>query len=310
MIARSLAERGTRVAVGYRTSVKAARSLAEDLPDAIAVELDVTDEDSVKTACRSVREHLDTIAVLVNCAGITRDGLSLRMSAGDWQDVIDTDLSGPFRCAKQVLPGMVSRRYGRIITIGSISGVLGPPGQANYAAAKAGLAGMTKTLSREVARRGITVNVVAPGLVASPLAEHMDPALRQMYTALTATGREVEPQDVARAISFCIDCPSLTGQVIDRRRRHLAWDEDDQSPERLEQEFADLLASEFAVNREDIKPSMHLLEDLNLDSLDLMATIATFEDRYSISVPDDEIPEMLTFGKYTERLAARVQALA
>jgi len=214
VIATHLAQRGTRVAVGYRASATAARNLAEGLTGAIAVELDVTDEDSVKAACQSVREQLGTVAVLVNCAGITRDSLSMRMSATDWKDVIETDLSGPFRCAKQVLPGMLARRHGRIVTIGSISGALGPPGQTNYAAAKAGLVGMTKALSREVAHRGITVNVVAPGLVKSPLAERLDPALRQIYTSLTATGREVEPEDVARAVLFCVDCPSLTGQVI------------------------------------------------------------------------------------------------
>ncbi len=214
VISTRLAERGTRVAVGYRAGAKAACGLAESLPGAIAVELDVTSDDSVKAACQSVREQLGSIAVLVNCAGITRDGVSLRMSASDWQDVIETDLSGPFRCAKQVLPGMLAKRFGRIVTIGSISGVLGPPGQANYAAAKAGLVGMTKALSREVARRGITVNVVAPGLVVSPLGEGLDPGLRQLYSALTATGREVEPEDVAHAILFCVDCPSLTGQVI------------------------------------------------------------------------------------------------
>jgi 3-oxoacyl-[acyl-carrier protein] reductase len=214
VIATHLAERGTRVAVGYRTSRTTAERLAASLPDAIAVELDVTDSDSVSAGCQSVRDQLGAIAILVNCAGITRDSLSIRMTSTDWQDVIETNLSGPFRCAKQVLPGMLAKRFGRIVTIGSVSSTLGPPGQANYAAAKAGLAGMTKTLSREVARRDITVNVVAPGLVHSPLTETLDPALREQYLAMTATGREVEPHDVARAVLFCVDCPSLTGQVI------------------------------------------------------------------------------------------------
>jgi 3-oxoacyl-[acyl-carrier protein] reductase len=214
VIAAQLAERGMSMAIGYRSSAEAAEKLAASLPDAIAVGLDVTDRDSVKNAFQGVREQLGPVTVLVNSAGITRDALTMRMSPSEWQEVIDTDLTGPFNCIKQALPGMVTQRFGRVVTVGSISGSLGPPGQANYAAAKAGLAGMTKTLSREVARRGITVNVVAPGLVESPLAEQLDPRLRELYTGMTATGREVTSEDVACAILFCVDCSSLTGQVI------------------------------------------------------------------------------------------------
>jgi 3-oxoacyl-[acyl-carrier protein] reductase len=214
VIATRLAESGAHVAVGYRSSEEAAQTLAAEVPVGLAVKLDVTNSDSVKDAFEAAREQLGTVTILVNCAGITSDNLAMRMSATEWQEVIDTDLSGPFRCIKQALPGMIAARFGRVITIGSISGSLGPPGQANYAAAKAGLVGMTKTLSREVARRGITVNVVAPGLVKSPLAEQLDPALRQLYTNMTATRSEVDPEDVARAILFCVDCSSLTGQVI------------------------------------------------------------------------------------------------
>lgn len=214
VIATLLAERGARVAIGYASSAGAARSLAQQLPAAMAVELDVTDGESIQAAFRAVAEGLGTTTILVNCAGIVRDRPSLRMHAEDWRDVIDTNLSGAFHCAKRALPGMLSERFGRIVTIGSISGALGPAGQTNYAAAKAGLTGMTKALSREVARRGITVNVIAPGMVRSPLSEQLDPRLRELYTSMSATGREVEPEDVARAVLFCVECPSLTGQVI------------------------------------------------------------------------------------------------
>jgi 3-oxoacyl-[acyl-carrier protein] reductase len=212
--ARWLAEREIHIAVGYRGSAQAAQTLAADLPRAIAVQLDVTDGESIRTAFQTVREQLGTVTILVNSAGITRDNLTMRMSPDEWEEVIDTDLSGPFRCIKQALPGMVAQRFGRIVTVGSISGVLGPVGQANYAAAKAGLAGMSKSVSREVGKRGITVNVVAPGLVKSPLSEQLDPGLRQLYASMAATGREVDPADVARAILFCVECSSLTGQVI------------------------------------------------------------------------------------------------
>jgi 3-oxoacyl-[acyl-carrier protein] reductase len=213
-IATLLAERGARVAVGYSSRADAAQSLAGQLPDAIPVELDVADGESIQAAFRAVAEGLGTTTILVNCAGIVRDRPSVRMHASDWQEVIDTNLSGAFHCAKRALPGMFSERFGRIVTIGSISGAIGPAGQANYAAAKAGLTGMTKALSREVARRGVTVNVIAPGLVSSPLSERLDPRLRELYASMSATRREVDPRDVARAVLFCVECPSLTGQVI------------------------------------------------------------------------------------------------
>src|SRR5215471_6058501 len=129
------------------------------------VNLDVTSPDSIKDAFSHVLKEKTRIDVLVNNAGITRDGLAVRMKAADWDAVLDANLSGSFRCIQQVLPGMMRNRWGRIINISSVVGQAGSAGQANYAASKAGMIGMTKSLAQEMASRGITVNAVAPGYI-------------------------------------------------------------------------------------------------------------------------------------------------
>ena len=214
LIAEALGECGLRVAVGYRGNEAGAAEVAARLPEATTVRLDVTDPSSVETAFGAVRERFGPVTVLVNAAGILRDRPVVRMRQDDWQDVIDTNLTGAFQCAKQAVPGMLAARFGRIVSIGSISGVLGPAGQANYAAAKAGLLGMSRSLAREVGRHGVTVNVVAPGLLPSALTEQVGAKLWESYRDLAATRKLVDPADVARAVRFCLDCPSLTGQQI------------------------------------------------------------------------------------------------
>ena len=132
----------------------------------------------------------------------------------EWDDVLAVNLSGPFFCIRRVLPSMLSAGWGRIVSIGSIAGQLGSPGQVAYATAKAGLVGMAKTLSREVARKGVTVNVVSPGLVASPLSSDVTESYRQQLRQLSGTGGETSPASVAAAVGLCLDASSLTGQVI------------------------------------------------------------------------------------------------
>ena len=142
------------------------------------------------------------LAILVNNAGLTRDGLALRMKDEDWQTVLDVDLTAPFRLARAALRGMLRRRAGRIIGIGSIVGATGNPGQVNYAAAKAGLAGMTRALAQEVASRGITVNLIAPGFVATAMTDALDAAQREKLAAAIPLGRLGQPEDVAAAAVY------------------------------------------------------------------------------------------------------------
>lgn len=213
--ARMLAARGIRVAVGYRHDKGAADDVARDCADSITVPVDVTDPDSVTEAFARVQEVLGPVTVLVAAAGVTRDRPLLRMRDRDWNEVIETDLTGAFYCVRAALPGMVAARFGRIICIGSVSSRVGIAGQANYAAAKAGLAGLVRTVAREGGRHGVTANVVAPGLLESKMTAGIPDRQLDRYRELAATGNLVDATDAARVVMVCVESASLTGQVID-----------------------------------------------------------------------------------------------
>lgn len=173
-IARALHAQGAEVALtGRRESELAA--LAEALGDRVTViPADLSDPEAPAALVEKVEAELGGLDILVNNAGLTRDGLALRMGDKDWSDVLEVDLTAPFRLARASLRGMMKRRSGRIVSIASIVGVTGNPGQANYAAAKAGLIGMSKSLAQEVATRGVTVNVVAPGFVKTAMTDALN----------------------------------------------------------------------------------------------------------------------------------------
>ncbi|MBN9509264.1 MAG: 3-oxoacyl-ACP reductase FabG [Alphaproteobacteria bacterium] len=168
-----------------------------DLADAAAAEALVTAAETAAAAAGG-----GPLAILVNNAGLTRDGLALRMKDADWQTVLDVDLTAPFRLARAALRGMLRRRAGRIIGIGSVVGSTGNAGQANYAAAKAGLAGLTKALAQEVASRGVTVNLIAPGFVATRMTDALPEEQRSRLAAAIPLGRLGEPADVAAAVAY------------------------------------------------------------------------------------------------------------
>ena len=168
-----------------------------DLADAAAAEALVTAAEAAGVAAGG-----GPLAILVNNAGLTRDGLALRMKDSDWQAVLDVDLTAPFRLARAALRGMLRRRAGRIIGIGSVVGSTGNAGQANYAAAKAGLVGLTKALAQEVASRGITVNLIAPGFVATRMTDALPEEQRTRLAAAIPLGRLGEPADVAAAVAY------------------------------------------------------------------------------------------------------------
>ncbi len=181
-----------------------------DALDALAAELgerahpapaDLRDP-AAPDALIAAAEAIGPLHVLVNNAGLTRDGLAMRMKDADWQAVLEVDLTAPFRLARAVLRGMLRRRAGRIIGIGSIVGATGNPGQANYAAAKAGLAGMTKALAQEVASRGITVNLIAPGFVETPMTASLTEAQQARLREGIPLGRMGTPADVAAAVAY------------------------------------------------------------------------------------------------------------
>jgi 3-oxoacyl-[acyl-carrier protein] reductase len=219
-VAEHLAGLGHRVAVNYRSSEAEAEAVASAITaaggEAVAVGADVSDEAAVAALFATVEERLGPVEILVNNAGITRDGLLLRMGSADWDAVLAADLRSAFLCTRAALRGMVRARWGRIISIGSVAGLAGNAGQANYAAAKAGLVGFTKAVAREVGSRGITVNVVAPGFIETDMTAALGDPAREAARQAIALGRFGTPQEVAAAVGYLASGPAayVTGQVM------------------------------------------------------------------------------------------------
>jgi 3-oxoacyl-[acyl-carrier protein] reductase len=219
-IALRLAKEGARVASVSRTESNAQKtadeinSLRADAAKAYAV--DVADQAAVQKAAAEIFEQFGRVDILVNNAGVTRDGLSMRMSMDDWDTVLNTNLKGAFNFTQAVMRPMIKQRSGRIINISSIAGLTGNAGQANYAASKAGLIGLTKTLARELASRGITVNAVAPGLIETDMTTVLSDEIRQNILKNVPLGKLGEPEDIAGAVAYLASAEAkyITGQVL------------------------------------------------------------------------------------------------
>uniref|UniRef100_Q01ZK4 3-oxoacyl-[acyl-carrier-protein] reductase n=1 Tax=Solibacter usitatus (strain Ellin6076) TaxID=234267 RepID=Q01ZK4_SOLUE len=184
--------------------------------EAITMNLDVTSPESVKEAFSKTLKDKTRIDVLVNNAGITRDGLSLRMKQADWDLVMNINLNGAFRCAQQVLPSMMRNRWGRIINIASVVGQAGAAGQANYAASKGGMIAMTKALAQEMGSRGVTVNAVAPGYIETDMTKVLPDEVKAKILAQVPLARIGQPEDIANAVKFLASEESsyITGHVL------------------------------------------------------------------------------------------------
>jgi 3-oxoacyl-[acyl-carrier protein] reductase len=219
-IAEQLAGDGLQVAVNYASNADAAAEVVAAIEGAggtaASFQADVGDPAEVASLFQDVTERLGSVQVLVNNAGITRDDLLLRMSAEAWDDVIRTNLTSVYLCTKGALRGMLKARFGRVISIASVSGIAGNPGQANYAAAKAGIVGFTKSVAKEVGSRGITVNVVAPGFIATDMTAALGEDLTSAATEHITMGRLGSPSEVASAVGYLAsDAASyITGQTI------------------------------------------------------------------------------------------------
>ena len=201
-IARALHAQGAKVALTGRREAEL-EALAIELGAGTAIfPADLSDPEAPAALVEKIEESLGALDILVNNAGLTRDGLALRMGDKDWGDVIEVDLTAPFRLARAALRGMMKRRSGRIISIASIVGVTGNAGQANYSAAKAGLIGMTKSLAQEVAPRGVTVNVVAPGFVKTAMTDVLSDAQKAGLMGKIPLGRMGAPEDIAAAVTY------------------------------------------------------------------------------------------------------------
>jgi 3-oxoacyl-[acyl-carrier protein] reductase len=216
-IAERLARDGARV-VGTATSAAGADGIARALRQwsGEGRVLDVRDAAACDVLVEEVAKTVGPIGILVNNAGITRDTLLLRMKDSDWSDVIDTDLSAVFRLARAVLRGMMKARRGRIISVGSVVGARGNPGQANYCAAKAGLVGFSKALAREIGSRNITVNVVAPGFIETDMTRALAEPTRKALLEQVPLERLGQPADIAAAVAFLAsrDADYITGETL------------------------------------------------------------------------------------------------
>ena len=219
-IALLLAQEGAAVALNYAGNVKAAEEVKQEIENAggkaILVQADVADAEAVEAMISQVTEAFGSIDILVNNAGITRDGLLMRMKEADWDAVINTNLKGIFHCTKLVSKLMMKKRSGRIVNMASVVGVTGNAGQANYAAAKAGVIGFSKSIAKELASRGITVNMVAPGYIETDMTAVLPDKVREAMTANVPLGRGGKPEDVANAVLFLVsdEASYITGQVL------------------------------------------------------------------------------------------------
>ena len=219
-VASRLASAGARVGLHYHSRNDQAAELVKDISatggEAALFGCDVCDPQQVEDMVRAVAERWGRIDILVNNAGITRDALMLRMTTEAWDDVLDVNLRGAFLCTKQVLLHMVRQRYGRIVNMSSVVGLSGNPGQANYAASKAGLIGFTKAVAREVASRNVTVNAVAPGYITTAMVEKLSDEVRSQVLARIPMSRFGTPEDVAEVVTFLCtrEAGYVTGQVI------------------------------------------------------------------------------------------------
>jgi len=219
-IALELGLRGAAVVVNYNHSPESAETVVEEVKaaggQALSFQADVSNIQMSQELIKFAVEKFGDLHILVNNAGITRDGLIMMMTEADWNSVIDANLKSTFNCSKAAVKHMMRKRYGRIINISSVSGQMGNAGQTNYSASKAGQIGFSKALAREVAARNITVNVVAPGFVDTEILSSMSPEVLEAALKLVPLGRKARPEEIAYAVTFLASDQAafITGQVL------------------------------------------------------------------------------------------------
>ncbi len=219
-IALDFAKSGANVVVNYNSNAEKAEGVVKEVEalgaKGLAVQCDVSKQEDVDTLLKSAVDTFGKVDILVNNAGITKDTLILRMKEDDWDRVLDTNLKGTFMTTKVIGKYMLKKKQGRIVNITSVVGIMGNAGQSNYAASKAGVIGFTKSIAKEFASRGITVNAVAPGFISSDMTDVLSDDVKAAYSKAIPLGKLGEPEDVANAVKFlCSDMSKyITGQVV------------------------------------------------------------------------------------------------
>jgi len=218
-IAQKLSET-SNVAVGYSNSkeqaVEVVNSIQANGGNAIAVQIDVTDNDSVEKCFELIEKEFSSVEILVNNAGITKDNIFPRLKQDDWDSVIDTNLTGSFRTSQRAIKGMMKNKWGRILFISSVAGISGNTGQSNYAASKAGMIGLAKTISKELGSRNITSNVIAPGYIDTDMTSFLNDEQKDEIIGQLSIKRVGKPEDIANMVAFLCSDESeyITGQVF------------------------------------------------------------------------------------------------
>ncbi|HHV27577.1 MAG TPA: 3-oxoacyl-[acyl-carrier-protein] reductase [Tissierellia bacterium] len=215
-----LSKEGANVIITYNSNEEKAKEVIKEVEKngvkGLAIKADVSSEEDVKSVMKTIKSQFDSIDVLVNNAGVTKDNLLIRMKSEDWDKVINTNLKGVYLCTKAVVRGMMKKRYGKIVNIASVVGISGNAGQGNYSASKAGVIGFTKSIAKELGSRGINVNGVAPGFVETDMTEVLSEDIKEQSLKLIPLNRFAKPEDIANVVVFlCSEKANyITGQII------------------------------------------------------------------------------------------------
>ena len=306
-----LAREGANVAIVYAGNTAAAeetKQQAEALGAAAAVfQCDVADEQAVTDMVKAVKTQFGSVDILVNNAGITRDGLLMRMKEADWQAVLDTNLTGVYHCTKAVSKLMMKQRHGAVINLSSVVGETGNAGQANYAAAKAGIIGFTKAVAKELASRNIRVNAVAPGYVETDMTAGLPDSAKEDMLRSIPLGRPATADDVAQAVLFLASDQAcyITGQVLNvdgaaaqggihNTISTLKGGESEMSEEATFEKVKSIVVEQLGVDEKEVKMDAAYIDDLGADSLDIVELIMAFEEEFNIEIPDDVAEKIKT----------------
>ena len=294
-IASILAENGIKV-IGVATSEKSLESIS-NIDNIIPLACDISDEQSVEKIYTSIKEHSESIDILVNNAGIHMDNILLRMDTKEWKKVLDVNLNGPFYLTRLLLKDMIKNKQGRIVNISSISGTDGNKGQSNYSASKGGLLAFTKSLAKEVGRRNITVNCIAPGIIETDMIADLSDTVKTDYLKKIPLKKFGKPEDIGKMILFlCSDEASyITGQTfyidggmsLNYFSSYIMSSAD---------KVKNIIVDKLGVEESRIVPEASFLDDLGADSLDLVELIMEFEEEFDLEIPDEDAEGITTVG--------------